>query len=107
MYRKSSLSQKEKLDSSESLGRLEYSEPDSGFNPKTYSFHYIEHPHETKIKPKSDKKLDETVDNIDEPDPGLLEYKEFSSRFSKIELAGFKGEDKITQLQEKSTHKIF
>lgn len=51
-------------------------------------------------------KKNEEEDNKEE-ESGLLEYKEFNSKFNKIELAGFKGEDKILQLQEKATNKIF
>ncbi len=49
---------------------------------------------------------DKALDKTKEISP-KLEYKEYKSRFYKIELAGFKGEGKTIQLQERSTNHIY
>jgi len=54
----------------------------------------------------SSKQKNFNLDKQKETSP-KLEYKDFKSRFYKIELAGFKGENRTIQLQERSTNLIY
>lgn len=58
-----------------------------------------------KLKSKDTEQAEQ--DALLEKEKPRLEYKDFKTRFFKIELAGFKGEASITQIQEKSTNVIY